>query len=141
MIPTMSKLERLLHAVLFEIGAVISTVLLMDLLTSHGTTLLTTTIILISLIAMGWNVVFNTVFDRFFQGERLARGIAVRLLHTIAFELGLLVFTLPLVAYMLNVGWWEAFVMDIGMTLFVMGYGLIFNWIYDYLRVVIFGVK
>lgn len=130
----MSNLERLFHAVLFEIGAVISTVLLMNGLTDHNTGLLTTTIILISLIAMVWNVVFNLFFDKLFQGERLSRGLAVRVLHTVGFELGLLVFTLPLVAYMLNIGWWEAFLMDIGMTLIVMGYSLIFNWCYDYLR-------
>lgn len=130
----MSPLERIFHAVLFEIGAIISTVWLMSSVTEHSNGLLTTTIILISLIALGWNVVFNALFDKLFQGERLARGLSVRLLHTIGFELGLLAFTLPLVAYMLNIGWWEAFLMDIGMTLIVMGYSLIFNWCYDYLR-------
>lgn len=130
----MSAFERLFHAVLFEIGAVISTVLLMGSLTEHGTDLLTTTIIFISLIAMVWNVVFNFIFDKWFTGERLDRGLGVRIFHTVSFELGLLIFTVPLVAYMLNVGWWEAFVMDIGMTLFVMGYALVFNWVYDYLR-------
>lgn len=130
----MSALERLFHALLFEIGALLSTVLLMDFLTNHSTSLLATTIILISIIAMVWNVVFNLLFDRWFPGERLARGLAIRLLHTTAFELGLLLFTVPLVALMLNIGWWEAFVMDIGMTLFVMSYSLIFNWLYDYLR-------
>lgn len=130
----MSPLERIFHAVLFEIGAIISTVWLMGSVTEHSNGLLTTTIILISLIALSWNVVFNALFDKLFQGERLARGLSVRLLHTIGFELGLLAFTLPLVAYMLNIGWWEAFLMDIGMTLIVMGYSLIFNWCYDYLR-------
>lgn len=130
----MSPLERIFHAVLFEIGAIISTVWLMGSVTEHSNGLLTTTIILISLIALGWNVVFNALFDKLFQGERLARGLSVRLLHTIGFELGLLAFTLPLVAFMLNIGWWEAFLMDIGMTLIVMGYSLIFNWCYDYLR-------
>lgn len=130
----MSNLERLFHAVLFEIGAIISTVLLMSGVTDHNTGLLTTTIIVISLIAIAWNIVFNLFFDKLFQGERLSRGLGIRLLHTVGFELGLLVFTLPLVAFMLNIGWWEAFLMDIAMTLFVMGYSLVFNWMYDYIR-------
>lgn len=133
----MSPLERLFHAILFELGAILSTLLLMDGLTEHPTTQLTLTIILISLIAMGWNVLFNLLFDKLFQGERLARDLAVRLLHTVSFELGLLLFTVPLVAFMLNVGWWEALLMDMGMTLFVMGYSLVFNWVYDYLRIMI----
>lgn len=130
----MSTFERFVHALLFEIGAVFSTVVLMDFLTNHGTSQLTIMIIFISMIAMGWNVVFNLLFDRCFPGERLARGLAIRLLHTIAFELGLLLFTVPLVALMLHIGWWDALVMDMGMTLFVMGYSLVFNWLYDILR-------
>lgn len=130
----MSKFERFFHALLFEIGAVLCTVLLVGALTSHATGLLTTTIILISLIAMVWNMLFNLLFDRLFTGERLERGLGIRLLHTVSFELGLLLFTLPLVAVMLNISWWEAFVMDIGMTLFVMLYSLVFNWLYDYAR-------
>lgn len=130
----MSNLERLFHAVLFEIGAIISTVLLMSGVTDHNTGLLTTTIIVISLIAIAWNIVFNLFFDKLFQGERLSRGLGIRLLHSVGFELGLLVFTLPLVASMLNIGWWEAFLMDIAMTLFVMGYSIVFNWMYDYIR-------
>ncbi|STY60030.1 Predicted membrane protein [Mannheimia haemolytica] len=36
--------------------------------------------------------------------------------------------------YMLDIGWWQAFVMDIGMTLFVLVYSVVFNWVYDHLR-------
>lgn len=133
MLIRMSALERLFHAALFELGAILTTVVLMSLLTPHGSLQLSSTIVLISVIAMAWNMVFNLFFDKLFPGERLARGLGIRLLHTTAFELGLLIFTVPLVAFMLNVGWWEAFVMDIGMTLIVMLYALLFNWAYDYL--------
>lgn len=130
----MSTFERFLHALLFEIGAIFSTILLMKSITDHHTAVLTSTIVLISLIAMGWNMIFNFFFDKWFAGERLARGLGIRLLHTVGFEVGLLFFTLPLVAFMLEISWWEAMVMDIGMTLFVMLYALGFNWIYDYIR-------
>lgn len=130
----MSNLERIFQAILFEVGAVLSTVLLMSLTTNHGTGMLTTTIVFISLIALVWNFVFNLVFDRIFTGEKIHRSWAVRILHTLLFELGLLIFTVPLVAFMLNIGWWEAFVMDIVMTLVVMIYTVIFHWCYDHIR-------
>ncbi|AHG82686.1 membrane protein [Bibersteinia trehalosi USDA-ARS-USMARC-188] len=130
----MSNLERICQALLFEAGAILLTVLLMRVATSHQTGELTLTIVLISVIALIWNVFFNFVFDKLFQGEKVHRSWAVRTLHTISFELGLLIFTLPLVAFILHVSWWEAFVMDISMTLFVMFYTLIFHWCYDHIR-------
>ena len=130
----MSRLERVLHALLFECFAILFTVIGMSLLTSHQTSLLTGTIVSISVVAVFWNMLFNSIFDRFFTAPRETRSIGLRIFHTLAFEGGLLIFTVPLVAYMLSVDWWTAFVMDIGMTLFVVVYTFFFNLIYDHLR-------
>lgn len=130
----MSRLERLLHALLFETFAILFTLIGMSLLTSHQTGLLTGTIVSISLVAVFWNMLFNAIFDRFFTAPRETRSTALRIFHTLAFESGLLIFTIPLVAYMLNVNWWTAFVTDIGMTLFVVVYTFFFNLLYDHVR-------
>lgn len=126
--------ERIFHAILFELGAVLSTLVLTSVTTNHESRELGTVIVLISLIAMAWNVVFNWFFDKIFSGERLKRGFGLRLLHTLSFEGGLLLFTIPLIVFVLNIGWWEAFIMDIGMTLFILAYSILFNWAYDYIR-------
>lgn len=130
----MTAWERVFHAVLFEFFAIIFTVILTSWLTDHSTTALTSVIVLISVIAMVWNFIFNWLFDKIVTGERVKRGLGIRILHSVLFEGGLLIFTLPLVMYMLNITLWHAFVMDIGMTLFVLVYSVIFNWIYDHLR-------
>lgn len=130
----MTAWERVLHAVLFEFFAIVFTVILTSLLTEHSTGLLASVIVMISVIAMVWNFVYNWLFDKVVTGERIARGLGIRIVHSVLFEGGLLVFTVPLVMYMLDIGWWQAFVMDIGMTLFVLVYSVIFNWVYDYLR-------
>lgn len=130
----MTAWERVFHAVLFEFFAIIFTVILTSWLTDHSTTALTSVIVLISVIAMVWNFIFNWLFDKIVTGERVKRGLGIRILHSLLFEGGLLIFTLPLVMYMLNITLWHAFVMDIGMTLFVLVYSVIFNWIYDHLR-------
>lgn len=126
--------ERIFHAILFELGAVLSTLVLTSVTTNHESRELGIVIVLISLIAMAWNVVFNWFFDKIFSGERLKRGFGLRLLHTLSFEGGLLLFTIPLIVFVLNIGWWEAFIMDIGMTLFILAYSILFNWVYDYIR-------
>lgn len=130
----MTAWERVFHAILFEFFAIIFTVILTSWLTDHSTEALTSVIVLISVIAMVWNFIFNWLFDKIVTGERVKRGLGIRILHSVLFEGGLLIFTLPLVMYMLNITLWHAFVMDIGMTLFVLVYSVIFNWIYDHLR-------
>ncbi|PJG82477.1 PACE efflux transporter [Caviibacterium pharyngocola] len=126
--------ERIFHAVLFEVLAVLLTTIGMAIFTKHETSAIFGTIVAISLTAVVWNFVFNYFFDKVFTGAREKRSIKLRTAHTVIFELGLLIFTIPLVAYLLNVDWWTAFVMDIGMTLFIMVYTFVFNWCYDHLR-------
>ncbi|XXQ69466.1 chlorhexidine efflux transporter [Neisseriaceae bacterium B1] len=41
---------------------------------------------------------------------------------------------LPVVAYILQLSWWQAFLADMGMTLAVMVYAFFFNWLYDHIR-------
>ena len=126
--------ERVFHAALFEFFAILLTVAVMTNATEHSAGLWTGVIVGISCIAMLWNMLFNWICDKLFPGERLDRSFIFRLMHTLCFEGGLLFFTLPLVAYALNVDLWTAFLMDISMTLIVMGYSLLYNWAYDYLR-------
>ncbi|PJG85550.1 PACE efflux transporter [Conservatibacter flavescens] len=130
----MSFKERIFHAILFEVFAVLLTVLLMAYFTDHSTALLSGTIIAISLIAMLWNMVFNWVFDKFHTGPREKRSLLTRVLHVVLFEGGLLIATIPLVAFVLNVSLWEAFVMDIAMTIFITVYSFIYNYLYDQIR-------
>ncbi|MFB2539710.1 MULTISPECIES: PACE efflux transporter [unclassified Acinetobacter] len=130
----MSIYERIFHAILFEVLAVILSIIGLSIFTQHNTSALASIVILISLLAMLWNMIFNWIFDRFFTARRETRGIKIRLIHVLCFEGGLLLMTLPLVAYILNISLWQAFILDLAMTLFIMIYTLIFNWAYDHLR-------
>ncbi|MDO4627438.1 MAG: PACE efflux transporter [Pasteurellaceae bacterium] len=129
--------ERILHTVLFELFAVLSTVLFFAQTTSHSSEKLSFTIIGISVVAMLWNMLFNWIFDQFFHGAREKRSLKLRIIHTLIFEIGLLVFSLPWIAYQLNIGWLEALIMDLATTIFIVFYTLIFNWCYDQLRAII----
>lgn len=78
-----------------------------------------------------WNMVFNHYFEKFEQKHQLTRTIGVRILHAIGFEGGLLLFTIPMVAYALNMNIWQAIVLDLGLTLCILVYTFIFQWFYD----------
>lgn len=130
----MSLKERVLHALLFELLAILIFILAVTLTTPHQTEAVTVVIILISSIAVVWNFIFNWIFDRFFTAAREQRSWRLRTFHTLAFEGGLLLFTLPVVAYILQIDWWRAFMLDIGLTLLIVVYTFCFNWAYDHLR-------
>lgn len=130
----MSPKERLFHAVLFEMGAILLTMLIFAVFDSGNATHTGTLAVIISLIAVGWNMAFNWIFDKVFTGERLHRTLGVRLLHMGLFEGGLLMMTVPLIAYTLGVSLWQALLMDISIVLVIGGYTLLFHWVYDYVR-------
>lgn len=131
----MSTLERILQSVLFEVLAVILSVAGLAIFTDHDISSLSGMMIVIATIAMIWNYAFNYYFDRVVQGEKSKRTFSMRIFHVTLFEFGLLFLTIPVMAYILNVSIWNAFLMDIGVTIFVTIYAFLFNFIYDNLRV------
>lgn len=133
----MSKKERFFYAILFEILAILISILAVKLVSHYPTTKTTLIIVLISLIAVIWNMLFNWIFDLFFTAPRETRTIPLRIFHTLIFEGGLLIFTLPMIVYVMNIGWQEAFLMDIGLTLLILIYTFFFNLGYDHIRAII----
>jgi uncharacterized membrane protein len=84
-------------------------------------------------IATGWNYLYNLGFDhlmKHFTGGT-QKSPAIRIAHSILFELGLLIVLLPFVAWYLDISLWEALVMDIAFALFYVVYAFVFNWAYD----------
>lgn len=130
----MSIKERIVHSVLFEMGAVLLSAFIALLFFQVTVGAAVAVGLVISALAMMWNFVFNLGFDKVFAAPRESRGFGVRLLHTLSFEGGLLVITIPVVAYLLKISLWQAFMLDIGMTVAIVIYTLIFNWIYDHAR-------
>jgi uncharacterized membrane protein len=59
-----------------------------------------------------------------------------RLLHSLGFEGGLALMLVPLMAWWLDISWWQALVADLGLLLFFFFYAFAFQWVFDLL----FGV-
>lgn len=85
-----------------------------------------------SAIAVLWNLVYNTLFERW-ESRQAVRGRSVlrRTAHAIGFELGLVVMLVPLFAWWLQVSLWQAFVLDLGLIAFFLFYTFIFNLAFD----------
>lgn len=78
-----------------------------------------------------WNMIFNHFFEKFEHKRKLKRTIGVRILHAIGFEGGLMLATIPIVAYAMDMTLWQAVLLDLGMTTCILIYTFIFQWCYD----------
>ncbi len=85
-----------------------------------------------SAVAVVWNLAFNTLFEAW-ESRQATRGrsVARRMAHALGFEGGLAAILVPLFAWWLGVGLWEALVMDAALLLFFLVYTFVFNWSFD----------
>jgi uncharacterized membrane protein len=90
---------------------------------------------------MSWNMAFNALFDRAQRRMGFQRTLGARAVHAALFEIGLVLTVVPLAAWWLGIGLWEAFVLDIVIVLFFLPYTFAFNWTYDHLRALIIARK
>ena len=132
--PNKTVMERLMHALVFELIAIALCApvgaWLLDMPVSHVGALT----VMVSLIAMAWNMTFNTLFDRIERRFGMVRNMRMRIANALGFELGLVALVVPLAAWWLGVGLWEALLLDLGIVLFFLPYTFCFNLVYDHLR-------
>lgn len=88
----------------------------------------------ISLLALSWNVIFNSLFDRLKARLQLTSGGWTRVVHALLFEGGLIILAVPLIAALMKISLLEAFILDIGVLLFFLPYTYVYHWGYDVLR-------
>ncbi|WP_295517810.1 multidrug/biocide efflux PACE transporter [uncultured Pseudomonas sp.] len=122
---------RVLHSLLFEGIAILLCAPTLAWLLDRSLVHLGLLTAAFSAVAMVWNLLFNLAFDHLQQRLGFQRGLGIRLLHALGFEGGLVVMLVPLAAWWLSIGLWEAFLLDLGLLLFFLPYTLAFNWLYD----------
>lgn len=139
MITTMKTLrtfrDRLRSILLFETIGLILVSPLASWITGHSMGETGLLVVVISIIAMAWNGLFNHGFDRIelaYGGHLSTRGWPMRFLHAALFELGLVMATVPLIAWWLKMGWLDAVLLDAGFIVFYLLYTVVFNRVYDH---------
>ena len=126
--------ERICQAVGFELLAILICTPLLAWLMKKPMLEMGAVTVLIAMLALGWNVVFNRYFDRVLARMNVAHNAWVRVVHALLFEGGLIVMGVPLIAWWLSVSLWQAFLLDIGVLLFFLPYTYVYHWAYDVLR-------
>ena len=124
--------RRIVQAVLYEgiAIAVVTPVLMLAFSHPPGSAFVLS--VLMSSIALTWNFVFNSLFERWEAAQAVkGRSLARRVAHGVGFEGGLALILLPVMAYWLHVSLLEALVADLGLLAFFFVYTVVFTWVFD----------
>ncbi len=126
------RTRRLLQAVLYEIFAIAFVGPVLSLAFDAPPTSTLALAIVLSSIALAWNYVFNTLFERWESRQsRKERSLPRRLAHATGFEGGLVVILLPVMSLWLDISLLAAFLANLGLLAFFFVYAFAFTWAFD----------
>lgn len=124
--------RRVIHTVSFEVIGLILAVPLFAWIFKDGFAHIGIMTVVMSLIAMVWNMTFNKLFELWeARQDDHHRTVKRRIAHALGFEGGLLLATLPLIAWWMQMSLWHALLTDLGYMLFFLVYGFVFNCGFD----------
>lgn len=126
--------ERVFHAVSFEVIAIAITTPLSAWILGRSIFQMGTVAIVLSTLAMLLNLFYNMIFDHYWPLIKGPRPTKIRVMHAIGFELSFVIIGLPILAFLLNMSLWNAFLLEIGFFAFFLFYTYAFNLSYDKLR-------
>lgn len=127
----MKTVERIFQAILFEVTVLAIIIPSSVIIGGFNAGKMTIVAVAISLFAMLWNYIYNLIFDKLMGFNRLERGLVLRVFHAVGFEIGMVIITLPVMAWYLEITLLAAAILEAAFLIFILIYTLVFNWIYD----------
>lgn len=126
------KKRRLLQAILYEALAIAFVTPVLSVIFNAPLSSALGLAVVISSIALTWNYLFNTLFERWEARQSVrGRSLTRRLMHGVGFEGGLVVMLVPLMAFWLNTSLLNAFVAELGFLAFFFVYAIAYTWAFD----------
>ena len=126
--------RRIVHALSYEVILLIIIAIVLSFIFDAPMEVTGGLGIAMALTSVIWNMIFNYFFEKYEAKHQLKRTVGVRICHAIGFEGGLMLATIPMVAYALNMPIWQAILTDLSMTLCILVYTFIFQWCYDHIE-------
>ncbi|WP_419962927.1 PACE efflux transporter [Pantoea vagans] len=133
--PVRTTTERVMHAVFFEVVANVLVFIILIIFASAAPAQSALLTVVSSTLAMGWNYLFNLMFDSVQLRTGFKKDWRIRCVHAVLFEAGLLLVLIPFAAWWLDITLFDALKLECGLVLFFLIYAWLFNLIWDYGRV------
>lgn len=128
----MQGIKRKLVYVAFYESIALTVVSATLLILGHSLTHASVASVVISILAVSWNILWNTLFERWEASQPdPTRTVLRRIAHAIGFEIGLVLAIVPPLAWWLQISLWDALVMDLGLVVFFLIYTYVFTLVFD----------
>jgi uncharacterized membrane protein len=124
--------RKIVYVTLYEGIAILCASIGLAAMTGAGAGKSTVLAVASSVVAVLWNLAFNTLFEAW-ESRQAVRGRSLkrRIAHALGFEGGLALVLVPMFAWWLGVSLWEALVFDAALLVFFLVYTFVFNWAFD----------
>ncbi|MDP9802638.1 PACE efflux transporter [Acinetobacter calcoaceticus] len=88
--------------------------------------------VMITTIAVTWNFIYNVIYEKWEARQSSnIRTVKRRVGHAIGFQLTLVLFLIPLIAWWMDISLIAAFWLDVAFIIIIPIYTFIFNWGFD----------
>lgn len=88
--------------------------------------------VMITTIAVKWNFIYNILYEKWeARQDSKSRTVKRRVVHAIGFQITLVIFLIPLIAWWMNISLVAAFWLDVAFIIIIPIYTFIFNWTFD----------
>lgn len=126
------RVRRVLQAILYEVFAIAFVGPVLSFAFDQPVTSTLGLAFVLSSIALGWNYVFNAIFEHWEARQSVrGRSLGRRLAHGIGFEGGLVIILIPVMAFWLEITPLNAFLANLGLLIFFFIYAIVFTWAFD----------
>ena len=124
--------RKLVYVGGYEIlGLAVGTVV-MTLLTGESPATTGPLALMITGVATLWNLAFNYLFEAWERRQRdRTRTVFRRILHAVGFQLTLVCFLVPLIAWWLGITLLQAFVLDLVFIVYIPFFTFAYHWAFD----------
>lgn len=124
--------RKIVYVTLYEGIAILCASVGLHVLSGAGAGTSTALATAASVLAVLWNLVFNTMFEAWEKRQPVrGRSLKRRIAHALGFEGGLAAALIPLFAWWLGISLWEALLFDAALLVFFLFYTFAFNWGFD----------
>ncbi|MGP2729015.1 PACE efflux transporter [Serratia marcescens] len=124
--------RKLVYVTAYEIIGMAISALGLALLSGHAPSSTGPLAVVITTIAVSWNFIYNSLFE-WWESRQLSRTRTLkrRILHPVGFQLTLVVYLIPLIAWWMGITLWQALLLDMALIVIIPCYTFLFNWAFD----------
>ncbi|MGQ6333736.1 PACE efflux transporter [Serratia sp. IR-2025] len=124
--------RKLVYVTAYELIGMTISALGLALLSGHAPNSTGPLAVVITTLAVSWNFIYNYLFE-WWESRQASRTRTLkrRILHAVGFQLTLVVYLIPLIAWWMGITLWQALLLDMALIVIIPCYTFLFNWAFD----------